>query len=53
MGIFKPGSAELLPGKELPSKETWEKISDISLDSLPKLDLQSLNSWISEIKHKI
>lgn len=22
MGIFKPGSAELLPGKELPSKET-------------------------------
>lgn len=31
----------------------WEKISDISLDSLPKLDLQSLNSWISEIKHKI
>lgn len=31
----------------------WQKISDISIDSLPKIDLESLNNWILEIKYKL
>lgn len=31
-------------------KLNWEKISDISIDSLPTVDFNSLKNWIKEIK---
>jgi len=37
--------------KKLLEKLKWKKISDISLDSLPVLDLESLEEWICKISN--
>ena len=37
--------------EKLLEKLRWEKISDISLDSLPVLDLESLDEWIYKISN--